>query len=157
MTHDGAYDDVINALLSLKNYTRRKNSAWCEKIDAVPIISTLTPTLSAIQILLVVVWFRNGRQATKVIGTASNCFTVSHVETIDKPVYIEGDAPENTVAILGSLPIGTAPVFYLNPANEIAPELSEGKFCLIRIGDGRGFLGVVVACLNTKINLISAI
>jgi hypothetical protein len=86
------------------------------------------------------------KNTTKVIGTASNCFTVSHVETIDKPVYIEGDAPANTVAILGSLPIGTAPVFYLNPANEIAPELSEGKFCLIRIGDGRGFLGVVVAC-----------
>ncbi len=75
------------------------------------------------------------KRTTKVIGTASNCFTVSHVETIDRPVYIEGDAPPNTVTILGSLPIGTAPVFYLNPASEIAPELSEGKFCLIRITD----------------------
>lgn len=90
------------------------------------------------------------KQTTKVIGTASNCFTVSHVETIDKPVYIEGDAPANSVAILGSLPVGTAPVFYLNPASEIAPELSEGKFCLIRIKDGRGFLGVVVACVEHK-------
>ncbi len=74
------------------------------------------------------------KKTTKVIGTASN-FTVSDLETIDKPVYVEGDAPPNTVAILGSLPIGTAPVFYLNPASEIAPELSEGKFCLIRIID----------------------
>ena len=76
------------------------------------------------------------QKTTKVIGTASNCFTVSDLETVDKPVYVEGDAPPNTVAILGSLPIGTAPVFYLNPAGEIAPELSEGKFCLIRIIDG---------------------
>ena len=85
------------------------------------------------------------KKTTKVIGTASNCFTVSHVETIDKPVYIVGDAPANTVAILGSLPIGTAPVFYLNPANEIAPEMCEGKFSYIKILDGRGFLGVIQA------------
>ena len=85
------------------------------------------------------------KSTTKVIGTASNCFAVSAVETIDKPVYIESLAPANAVAILGSLPVGTAPVFYLNPANEIAPEMSEGKFCYIRMADGRGFLGVVIA------------
>jgi len=85
------------------------------------------------------------KQSTKVIGTASNCFTVSVVNTIDKTVYIESDGPDNCVAILGSLPIGTAPVFFLNPANEIAPEMCEGKFSYIKIADGRGFLGVIVS------------
>jgi len=83
------------------------------------------------------------KQSTKVIGTASNCFTVSVVNTIDKKVFIESDGPANCVAILGSLPIGTAPVFFLNPASEISPEMCEGKFGYIKIIDGRGFLGVI--------------
>lgn len=81
----------------------------------------------------------------KVIGTAANCLTVSVVNTIDKKVYIDSDGPANCVAILGSLPIGTAPVFFLNPASEIAPEMCEGKFSYIKISDGRGFLGVIQA------------
>ena len=81
----------------------------------------------------------------KVIGTAANCLTVSVVNTIDKKVYIESDGPANCVAILGSLPIGTAPVFFLNPASEIPPEMCEGKFSYIKIADGRGFLGVIQA------------
>jgi len=81
----------------------------------------------------------------KVIGTAANCLTVSVVNTIDKKVYIDSDGPANCVAILGSLPIGTAPVFFLNPASEIAPEMCEGKFSYIKILDGRGFLGVIQA------------
>ena len=81
----------------------------------------------------------------KVIGTAANCLTVSVVNTIDKTVFIDGDGPANCVAILGSLPIGTAPVFFLNPASEIPPEMCEGKFSYIKIADGRGFLSVIQA------------
>jgi hypothetical protein len=79
---------------------------------------------------------------TKVIATCKNGFETPIVSYLGQRVFVECQAPANTVAILGSAPIGAAPVFLLNPSDEVPPEMATNKFGLVQVEDGRAFLAV---------------
>ncbi len=82
---------------------------------------------------------------TKVIATAADCFETPAVSYLNQSVFVECQAPANTVAILGSAAAGAAPVFILDPSAEVPPEMAVNKFALVQVEDGRAFLGIAQA------------
>ena len=83
---------------------------------------------------------------TKVIATCNNSFETPIVSYLGQRVFVECQAPANAVAILGSAPIGAAPVFILDPGDEVPPEMATNKFGLVQVEDGRAFLAVARHC-----------
>lgn len=80
---------------------------------------------------------------TKVIGTAADCFSVTRVQRLSSHLYVNSNQAPGTVAILGTVPGGQSPVFFLDPAAQLAPELAIGQFGYIRAQNNQIFLGII--------------
>ena len=82
-------------------------------------------------------------KTAKVIGTAADCFSVTRVQRLSSSIYVNSNQAPGTVAILGTVPGGQSPVFFLDPAAELTPEMAVGQFGYIRTANNQIFLGII--------------
>ena len=80
---------------------------------------------------------------TKVIGTAADCFSVTRVQRLSSSIYVDSNQSSGTVAVLGTVPGGQSPGFFLDPAAELTPEMAVGQFGYIRAQNNQIFLGII--------------